>query len=61
MGSYPLYVNVWNREVMDAHRETNFGIEKTEDPTGKLESQHDRAVGGKEDVAMDEIAPAKTS
>ncbi|PKS07118.1 hypothetical protein jhhlp_005718 [Lomentospora prolificans] len=58
---YPLYVNVWNREVMDAHRETNFGIEKTEDPTGKLESQHDRAVGGKEDVAMDEIAPAKTS
>ncbi len=25
--SYPLYVNIWKRDVMDAHRETKLGIE----------------------------------
>ncbi len=25
--SYPLYVNIWKREVMDSHRATTLGLE----------------------------------
>jgi len=45
---------------MDTHRATNFGIEGKEDIQGKMESQND-TVPGKADVAMNEIAPTKSS
>ncbi|TLD29093.1 hypothetical protein PspLS_03438 [Pyricularia sp. CBS 133598] len=35
--TYPLYVNGWNREVMDVHRETTYGLE----PLGDKEVQLD--------------------
>ena len=39
--SYPLYVNIWKREVMDAHRETKVGIEPptANDKALQLEAQ----------------------
>ncbi|KAI1076007.1 glucose galactose transporter [Whalleya microplaca] len=36
---YPLYVNIWNRAVMDIHRATNIGIEPTSDKALNLELQ----------------------
>ncbi|KAK1766518.1 putative l-fucose permease [Phialemonium atrogriseum] len=36
---YPLYVNVFNREVMDTHRATKVGIEPVSDKTLQLEAQ----------------------
>ncbi|ORY68188.1 glucose galactose transporter [Pseudomassariella vexata] len=36
---YPLYVNVWNRETMDVHRETKVGVEPVSDKTLQLEAQ----------------------
>ncbi|KAK4160098.1 Glucose/galactose transporter [Cladorrhinum sp. PSN259] len=32
---YPLYVNVWNKEVMDTHRETRVGIDPSTSPDEK--------------------------
>lgn len=37
--SYPLYVNVWNREVMDTHRATMVGVEPVNDKAMQLEAQ----------------------
>ena len=39
--SYPLYVNIWKRDVMDAHRETKVGIEPSaaNDKALQLEAQ----------------------
>lgn len=37
--SYPLYVNVWNRETMDVHRQTKVGVEPVSDKTLELEAQ----------------------
>ncbi|RKU41110.1 hypothetical protein DL546_002642 [Coniochaeta pulveracea] len=36
---YPLYVNVWNREVMDTHRATMVGVEPVNDKAMQLEAQ----------------------
>jgi FHS family L-fucose permease-like MFS transporter len=39
--SYPLYVNIWKRDVMDSHRATKVGIEpaQADDKTLHLERQ----------------------
>jgi hypothetical protein len=37
--SYPLYVNVWNKETMDVHRATTVGIEPLSDKQLQLEAQ----------------------
>lgn len=40
--SYPLYVNIWKKDVMDTHRETRFGLEPAADGNDKaiqLEAQ----------------------
>ncbi|KAK3898844.1 Glucose/galactose transporter [Staphylotrichum tortipilum] len=54
---YPLYVNVWKKEVMDTHRETRFGIEPATDGNDKaiqLEAQavevENSNTGGAEEV-----------
>jgi hypothetical protein len=39
--SYPLYVNIWKRDVMDSHRETTVGIEK---PTPNDKALHLEAL-----------------
>jgi hypothetical protein len=41
-GSYPLYVNVWNKEVMDTHRATMVGVEPVSDKALQLEGQTSR-------------------
>jgi FHS family L-fucose permease-like MFS transporter len=38
--SYPLYVNVWNKEVMDTHRATMVGVEPANDKAMQLEAQN---------------------
>jgi len=40
--SYPLYFNVWNREVMDVHRATMVGVEPVSDKAMQLEGQTSR-------------------
>lgn len=40
--SYPLYVNVWNKEVMDTHRATMVGVEPVSDKALQLEGQTSR-------------------
>ncbi|KAJ9148550.1 Glucose galactose transporter [Pleurostoma richardsiae] len=40
--TYPLYVNIWKREIMDMHRSTNVGIEPVSDKELKLEAQESR-------------------
>jgi hypothetical protein len=35
--SYPVYVNIWNKESMDLHRETRVGIEPMNDKEYQLE------------------------
>jgi MFS transporter, FHS family, L-fucose permease len=37
--SYPLYVNIWNRETMDLHRQTEVGVVPVEDKGLQLEAQ----------------------
>lgn len=45
--SYPLYVNVWNRDVMDVHRSTMVGVQPVSDKAMQLEAQTSRVDGGK--------------
>ena len=45
--SYPLYVNVWNRDVMDVHRSTMVGVQPVSDKEMQLEGQTSRADDGK--------------
>ncbi|KAH6657967.1 glucose galactose transporter [Truncatella angustata] len=40
---YPLYVNVWNRNTMDSHRETNVGVAPIGDKVFQLEQQTSHA------------------
>ncbi|KAH8888601.1 glucose galactose transporter [Thozetella sp. PMI_491] len=37
--SYPLYVNIWNGETMDLHRQTEVGVVPVEDKGLQLEAQ----------------------
>ncbi|EJT75829.1 L-fucose permease Glucose/galactose transporter [Gaeumannomyces tritici R3-111a-1] len=51
--SYPLYVNVWNREVMDAHRDTTYSIEPSASESHKMESQVSHGGNGNRDTVAD--------
>lgn len=45
---YPLYINVWNKELMDAHRSTKIGLENDDVKDAKLEETHvEEAPGNK--------------
>lgn len=50
--AYPIYINVWNKELMDTHRKTEVGI-KPEDDYDKskvigMETTHvEETAGGK--------------
>ncbi|KAJ9165116.1 Glucose galactose transporter [Coniochaeta hoffmannii] len=44
---YPLYVNVWNRDVMDVHRSTMVGVQPVSDKEMQLEGQTSRGDDGK--------------
>ncbi|KAL8404567.1 hypothetical protein RB594_009427 [Gaeumannomyces avenae] len=50
---YPLYVNVWNREVMDAHRDTTYSIEPSASESHKMESQVSHGGNGNRDTVAD--------
>ena len=39
INSYPVYVNIWNRDTMDTHRDTNVGVEPTNEKEPQLEKQ----------------------
>lgn len=36
-----MYVNIWNKESLDAHRETTIGIEPVRDKQLEMEAQQD--------------------
>ncbi len=40
---YPVYVNFWNRETMDVHRQTDVGVAAVADKVLQLEEQPSRA------------------
>ncbi|KFA80022.1 hypothetical protein S40288_01844 [Stachybotrys chartarum IBT 40288] len=45
---YPLYINVWNKELMDAHRSTKIGLENEDVKGAELEeTQLEEAPGNK--------------
>lgn len=49
---YPVYVNLFNRETVDARRETDLGIVPA--PTEKELALQDSHVGEKEEVSTGE-------
>ncbi|KAH8590844.1 major facilitator superfamily domain-containing protein [Bisporella sp. PMI_857] len=49
---YPLYVNIWNKEVMDVRRETKVGVEPVvSDKEHALEAMDSHVAGQKDNVA----------
>lgn len=38
-GRYPIYVNIWKRDLMDTRRETMIGIENSDNKAAQLEAQ----------------------
>ncbi len=56
MCRYPLYVNVWKRDVMDTHRDTKFGLEPAaaDDKALHVEAQ---PVSVEKEHARTEAAP----
>ena len=44
MHRYPIYVNIWKRDIMDSHRDTKVGLEPLApgDKTLQLEAQPSR-------------------
>jgi hypothetical protein len=56
--SYPLYVNVWKKDVMDTHRETRVGVEPPNDKALHLEAQATESENkGNEAAAEVEMNP----
>lgn len=52
---YPLYVNIFKRDLMDSHRETMIGIERQGDKEVQLELQD----ASKQDVDTKEAKPVE--
>jgi hypothetical protein len=57
LSSYPLYVNVWNKEVMDVHRDTMYGIEGPTNEEHKMESQASSRANENRDATTPETRP----
>lgn len=45
---YPVYVNIWKKDVMDSHRETTVGIEKPAVGEKALQLEEQRSKTEKE-------------
>jgi FHS family L-fucose permease-like MFS transporter len=51
--SYPLYVNVWKKDVMDTHRETRVGVEPPNDKALQLEAQAAESENKRDEAAAE--------
>lgn len=53
---YPLYINVWNKELMDSHRTTTVGLDGgvgDGEKAAQLEAAHDEGAREKGQVAAE--------
>jgi FHS family L-fucose permease-like MFS transporter len=51
--SYPLYVNVWKKDVMDTHRATRVGVEPPSDKALQLEAQAVESENKRDEAAAE--------
>lgn len=55
---YPLYVNGWNREVMDVHRETTYGLERLGDKDVQLDNRESTSATARSQPGGAELTKA---
>ncbi|KAM0285445.1 hypothetical protein ACHAQH_001392 [Verticillium albo-atrum] len=51
--AYPLYINVWSKEMMDAHRTTEVGVVNVDEKTFEMGEHVESVAQGKGDVVIE--------